>query len=1250
MKRILVISILFIGYISHSQTLTADFSGSPVEICLGEDINFTNLSTPGSFPITNYAWDFGDGNFSSLQNPNHIYSAAGTYSITLIINDSDGASDFEQKVGYIIVNPLPVVGFTVSGNGCTVPFAATFTNTSSSGAEFTYSWDFGNSQTSNLQNPAPVTYASTGTYNVSLTVTNTNTGCVNSFTDDIIINDFTAEFNFPSEACVGEIVSFTDMSTAGVNSWSWNFGDFQTSNQQNPSSVYGSPGTYTVTLTSQNTGIGCSDVVTHDILINPLPVPSFTADVQTGCSPLLVTFSSTSPGGVDYNWDFGNGNTFNGEIPPAETYIGEGNYDVTLSIEDANGCVGSLTMNDFITVAPPIADFTIDVDRGCDPLTVTFTDLSVSEDPTNDPIVNWQWDFGDGSPLDNSQNPTHIYTEGVYSVTLNITTQDGCTATITKVDTIQVGSHSIVDFIYAPPIECIKTDIAFTDLTTFVSGTPGPGEVIWTWDFDPGNSTDQNPTYQYTQPSDTGYHDVKLIVDWRGCKDSLIITDAIYINAPVSKFTPDQTLYCDPGHLGIVPVNVVVNDEAVIHLDADDVEMIWKWGDGTPNTLLDDIDLDGANGNANHDYANYGSYTIEQVIYNHTTGCSDSTTQTIHISWVDGDFALSNDSTCVGSPISLTSNSTTFAPHPFGTHSYNMGNGAFVSGTNPSYTYNTSGSYDITLISTNSVGCKDTVEFLGMDVLARPIASIIPSDIAGCAPITVTYSNNSSTTGNGVPLESFNWTLPDLSTVNTTDIATTVDYTYTTEGNFTVSMIATDEFGCVSPSTSVSMSVTKPVANFIITDTVNCDLEAFQFTNTSTGTPILTYEWYIDGTLDLTTEDFNPSFDETPSSSYNQVAHDIMLITTDGNGCKDTLDQTIHISLPYADFDTTMLLYTLNSQGQFSCPPITMWYNDNSSAYGGVNSWNWNFSNGQSTLDTAFWSYVYSGDYTTTLTIFDTYGCIDDTSITNFIQIFGPSADPSILSSDGCGQENNYNLVNLEDVDHFTWDMGDGTVFSDQTEFTYTYFEPGTYYTTLILYDQYNCDVPYYDTLTVLNNNLNAFFTSDKELAGVGAEFIFDDQSTGSVQLWEWNFEDDSLTAFAPDDQSHVFGIPGTHTILLTIYDASGCKDTFSLQIVVTDEFDVPNVITTNGDGTNDYFTLPFPIFESFDIIIENRWGNVVHEVRGGTGTLLWNGMNDKTNKKCVDGTYFYLLKGTLVSGTEVSKQGTVSVFNGNGE
>ena len=175
------------------------------------------------------------------------------------------------------------MAFSVSGLGCTVPLTVGFNNTSSSGANFTYAWNFGNGQNSNLQNPANVTYNAAGTYGVQLTVTNTTTGCTASYTDSIVVSNFQAGITAPATGCVGSAVTFQDNSTAGANQWNWNFDGQGNSNQQNPSFTFNAPGVYNVTLQAQNSGSNCSGNAQHQIVIQNSITPSFTA------SPPIVT-------------------------------------------------------------------------------------------------------------------------------------------------------------------------------------------------------------------------------------------------------------------------------------------------------------------------------------------------------------------------------------------------------------------------------------------------------------------------------------------------------------------------------------------------------------------------------------------------------------------------------------------------------------------------------------------------------------------------------------------------------------------------------------------------------------------------------------------------------------------------------------------------------------------------------------------------------------------------------------------------
>ncbi|MCK5855945.1 MAG: PKD domain-containing protein [Bacteroidales bacterium] len=223
-------------------------------------INFVDysLGTP-----TSWAWNFGDGNTSTLQNPIHAYASNGTYTVTLtIITATCGDT---TNIVVTVGNTTP----SCQASFYSVPDTSN-TNTImffdlSTGNPTSWSWDFGDGNTSNLQSPTH-TYASTGTYNVTLTIASAL--CSNSTTNTIVVSSGGAcqsAFSYAATPTNQNIIQFTDISTGGPTSWMWNFGDGTSSNVQNPLHTFGT-GTYTVTL--MIFGANCQSTSTQNVTIS----------------------------------------------------------------------------------------------------------------------------------------------------------------------------------------------------------------------------------------------------------------------------------------------------------------------------------------------------------------------------------------------------------------------------------------------------------------------------------------------------------------------------------------------------------------------------------------------------------------------------------------------------------------------------------------------------------------------------------------------------------------------------------------------------------------------------------------------------------------------------------------------------------------------------------------------------------------------------------------------------------------------
>jgi gliding motility-associated-like protein len=820
-------------------------------------------------------------------------------------------------------------------------------------------------------------------------------------------------------------------------------------------------------------------------------------------------------------------------------------------------------------------------------------------------------------------------------------------------DYVTVGDIDLVDFTVSPLVTCVKQNVNFTN-GTVISVPHQANEVTYFWDFGDGTSTQENPTHQFTQ--DTGYISVQLVVDFRGCKDSITIDSAVYVLAPIAEFNPSSQLFCNPGGF---PVNVSFTDNAIHGEQPDNVSMTWEWGDGTPNTNIGNAVLDGVNnGNTTHNFATYGSYTVEQVIHNYTTGCSDSITKTIHISQIAAQFTMSNDTVCRNDSLLLFDASSSWsAPpnsHPLTNWSYAMGNGqTLTSGPNPAFVYTTQGLYNITLTVTNSVGC--TAQMMHpVRVLNIPFPIITTLNTVGCSPFPVTFTNNSMAVGNGMPLSYFVTTFSDdNSSVTTNNVNQPINHTFNGNGNYTATMVVYDVFGCASTPASVPITITKPTANFSFPAVV-CDSDTTLTLNSSTGVGNLSYVWYVNNQAVASVQDTGIVSVVPPNLPVSQLSSsfNLSLVAIDSNGCEDTLTQLVTVSLPHAIPAFSFSGAVLNANGEYACPPLFGAYLDSSQSYGSIAAWNWGFGDGNnSVLEDPSNTFVINGAFDLTLQITDQYGCVDDTTVDNHVTIGGPQGAPGFIQNPNlCAQGAAFLVQAPVNVDSLIWNMGDGNYVYNETNFVYNYETPGTYQATVTLISPDGCEIiTVLDSVTVFDDGLDADFTATPMLVDQNDPVVFADQSTfiGSpIVSWTWDINNDTTyTLNNNSDQTTSFALSGPYTITLTVVDQQGCEDSYALVINVKDpDLIIPNVITPNGDGVNDELVLSEQFFKTYQIQIFNRWGHMVYMLEDQTGIALWDG-DTSDGVPCTDGVYFYRLIGEMLGGTAVDRNGFVTVI-----
>jgi PKD repeat protein len=146
---------------------TANFTGAPTSVNVGSNVQFSDISTGSP---TTWAWTFGDGTTSAIQNPSHPYSAPGLYDVALTVTNANGSNTM-TRTGYISVSaPAPVANFTANPTSGTVPLSVTFTDTST-GSPTAWAWAFGDGATSSTGPMVTHVYNAAGTFSVTLTVT-----------------------------------------------------------------------------------------------------------------------------------------------------------------------------------------------------------------------------------------------------------------------------------------------------------------------------------------------------------------------------------------------------------------------------------------------------------------------------------------------------------------------------------------------------------------------------------------------------------------------------------------------------------------------------------------------------------------------------------------------------------------------------------------------------------------------------------------------------------------------------------------------------------------------------------------------------------------------------------------------------------------------------------------------------------------------------------------------------------------------
>lgn len=492
-----------------------DFTTPGGVVCTNQPVTFNN-TTPGDFGgnIT-WQWEINEEPQSGEQNLNLTFASGGDKAIKLIAILPGCSVEVEKNFTGIQEGPVPRFTFDDSCPGEEIPF-----NNESVGEHLQYRWDFGYDCCATVENPIR-SFPEPGVFDITLTLTDTVTGCVTPLTKPITIYTVPDALFEADLACEQLETQFNDLSTIelyNLDSWEWNFGDGSpTAEEQNPQHVYSRSGTYSVTLKATSDA-GCTDSVTQLVNVKPAPKADFEYDKKCLGEPVTFTDTSVPVGGqaiTSREWSIAG--MFTTEESPAFTFDIPLPYKASLTVSSENRCIS--TYETIVEIPPaPVIDFT--VDNNCEnEKTILTESVSIEGDETED--LSW---FLAGSPVVGAGSQAILnLSAGDYPIRLEISTVNGCNYAFEKIITVHpppVAAFAASATFGAPPLK-----VDFTDSSVRA--------VSYRWDFADGNaSSEENPTHEF---EDTGEYDVSLIVtSLENCKDTTV--------SRITVLTPQQDL------------------------------------------------------------------------------------------------------------------------------------------------------------------------------------------------------------------------------------------------------------------------------------------------------------------------------------------------------------------------------------------------------------------------------------------------------------------------------------------------------------------------------------------------------------------------------------------------------------------------------------------------------------------------------------------------------------------------------------
>ncbi len=1011
-------------------------TATPTLIDATQSVSFTSTPRNGTTPYA-FVWDFGDGSpVSLLQNPNHVYSAAGVFAASLTLTDAAGKTAF--WVVAISVNTPPSVTGAATPTTIDATQGVTFSCTATNGTPpYTYSWTFGDGGTSALQNPFYL-YNAAGTYTASVSVTDGVGKTVTWSSDMITVNALPGVTGMatPSVIDLGQVISFTCSPTNGTIPYTyyWTFGDGGTSTLQNPSHAYVAVGLHSARVILTD-AFGKQATWSKVITVNNLPGVTGTATPTTIDATQSVSFTCSPRNGTSpysFLWNFGDGSPTSAAQNPTHTYAIEGLYTANVTATDAVGERAywsvAITVNAMSSVTGTATPRTVDVTQ-----TVSFT----STPHYGTPPYSYFWVFGDGG-TSTQRNPSHVYnTPGIY--TANVTVTDSVAANASWTVVITVHPLPSVTGTCAPTIIDSGQIVSFT--TTPGNGTP-PYTYLWDFGGAPGRfvygttNQSQSPFFEYENPGSLPDSYTATVT----------VTDAI--GGQSSWTSSTITVYALPSVTGaasptIIDAGNIVSFSCTARFGSGVYPSYrWAFGDDPANIST--------SRNTTHEYDAPGFYTA-------TVTVTDSLgAQAIWMVDVTVNPLPMVIGTASPRMIDATQRVAFNCTPGQGTGPYSF---LWAFGDNPANTstarnvthqYDAAGSYIVMITVTDSLGEQANWT---VDITVNPEPSVTGSSSATTIDIgqSVTFTSAASY---GTTPYTYNWAFGDGGTSSLQNPS----YVYAAAGSHLCNVTVVDAVGGQASWTITIVVNALPIVSGTVTPAAtDVGLPVSFACAASLGTGPYTYRWnFGDGSPQSAAKNSSHVYAVAGSYAANVTATDALgemavwtvamtvspLPIVAGTAAPGTIDATQNVSFACAP--------------SFGTPPY---------------SYLWTFGDGgTSNVQNPSHEYAVNGTYAVNVTVTDSVGQNASWSVVVTVNDLPSVAGTAVPSTIDPGRDVSFTCTASGGTAPYTyrWSFGDGSTSAAHSP-SHKYTSSGTYAVSVTVTDAAN-GVARWSTVIVVNN------------------------------------------------------------------------------------------------------------------------------------------------------------------------------------